>query len=140
MQTSFYCTLCTSQTLIFYKLRMWDSLYTVVSFPEETVCQELSTIFPDSICSVLVSVSHFSSSPNISSFLIVIVLWWSLTSDHFFLFLLKYSCMHFRCTAWWSSIFTDGNYKVVLKHWLHSLCCVIYPCSLFILQSANCSL
>ena len=118
MQTSFYCTLCTSQTLFFYKLRMWGSLHTIVSFPEETVFQELGTIFPDNTCSILVSVSHFSSSPNISSFLLVIIFIMIIFDKwSFFSFFTEvsvqfslvqfsrsvvsdsYSCIHFRCTA-----------------------------------------
>ena len=35
--------------------------------------KNLAPFFPIASCSILVSVSHFSSSPNISSFLIVVI-------------------------------------------------------------------
>ena len=40
----------------------------------------------------------------------------------------------------WFTIFKYYTpFIVMIKHWLHSLCCTIYPCSLFILYKVVCT-
>ena len=31
------------------------------------------------------------------------------------------------------------KFKVIIKYWIYSLCCIIYPCSLFILHIVVCT-
>ena len=67
---------------VFHKLKIYGN---------PTASKSVGSIFPNSICSLCVSVSHFGSSLNISSFFIIIIilLWWSVISDFFMLLLQK---------------------------------------------------
>ena len=40
--------------------------------------------------------------------------------------------MSFRCTMPWFTVFKGYTTFMIIKYWLYSLCCVMYPCSLFI--------
>ena len=38
---------------------------------------------------------------------------------------------YFRCMTWWFKIFTDyTTLIVIIRYWLYTLCCTIYPCML----------
>ena len=60
-----------------------------------------------------------------------------------FIFLLKYSwctILCYRCTIEWFTILKGYTpFIVIVKYWLHPLCCTIYPCSLFILYIIVCT-
>ena len=43
-------------------------------------------------------------------------------------------CINFRCATWCFTIFKCYiPFIVLIKYWLYSLCCAIYPCSFLIL-------
>ena len=64
----------------------------------------------------------------------------------FYTYLIVYICFSsffkkrrysFRCTTQWFTIFKDYTpFIVIIKYWLYSLCCRVYPYSLFILRSS----
>ena len=50
----------------------------------------------------------------------------------------KYS-ISFKCTTQWFNIFTDYTpFKVIMKHWLYSLCCTVFSYSLKVLVVPSC--
>ena len=54
---------------------------------------------------------------------------------YFYRRMLIYS-ISFRGTVHWFIIFIDYTpFKVIIKYWLHSLCCTMYPCNFFIRSS-----
>ena len=80
---------------------------------------------PFPIPSPSATVSLFPTTCNINTALKSFFYWSIADLQHY---------ISFRCTTQWFKTFTDyTRFVVIIKYWLYSLCCTIYPCSPFLL-------